>query len=81
MLNDNGGEYLSGSFNDYEEMVQIGHLFAARFRRQRVGKFERLNRTAKTKLGLVIYARRVPKLICTVWRAGRSQPLGFQWQS
>jgi len=24
-------------------------------------------------------ARRVPELICAVWRAGRSRPLDFQW--
>ncbi len=35
--------------------MKIQHILAPRYRPQTVGKFERLNRTAKTRLGLVIY--------------------------
>jgi transposase InsO family protein len=46
---------LSGPFNEYLAQVRIGHIYAARLHPQTVGKFERLNRTAKDRLGLVIY--------------------------
>jgi len=37
------------------DLMQIRHLFAAAFHPHTIGKFQRLNRTAKAKLGLVIY--------------------------
>ena len=55
LLSDNGSGYLSGPFNEYLDLMQIRHLFAAALHPQTIGKFERLNRTAKAKLGLVIY--------------------------
>jgi transposase InsO family protein len=55
LLSDNGSGYVSKLFNDYLETQQIRHIFAARFHPQTVGKFERLNRTTKSKLGLVVY--------------------------
>jgi putative transposase len=55
LLSDNGSGYVSKLFNEYLEAQQIRHIFAARFHPQTVGKFERLNRTTKSKLGLVIY--------------------------
>ena len=55
LLSDNGSGYLSKLFNDYLETQKIHHIFAARFHPQTVGKFERLNRTTKAKLGLVVY--------------------------
>jgi len=55
LLSDNGSGYVSKLFNDYLESQEIRHIFAARFHPQTVGKFERLNRTTKSKLGLVVY--------------------------
>ena len=55
LLSDNGAGYISGPFNEYLAQVRIGHIYAARLHPQTVGKFERLNRTAKDRLGLVIY--------------------------
>jgi putative transposase len=54
LLSDNGSGYVSKLFNDYLEFQRIRHLFAARYHPQTVGKFERLNRTTKAKLGLVV---------------------------
>jgi transposase InsO family protein len=56
LLSDNGSGYLSKPFNEYLQQHAIRHLFAARMHPQTVGKFERLNRTAKDRLGLVLYA-------------------------
>jgi putative transposase len=55
LLSDNGSGYLLRPFNEYLELMQIKHLFTARLHPQTIGKFEGLNRTAKAKLGLVIY--------------------------
>jgi len=55
LLSDNGSGYLSKLFNDYLQEQQIRHIFAARFHPQTVGKFERLNRTCKSKVGQVVY--------------------------
>ena len=55
LLSYNGSGYISRSFNEYLELMQIRHIFTARLHPQTIGKFERLNRTAKDKLGLVIY--------------------------
>ena len=54
MLSDNGAGYVSAAFNEYLEEVGIRHIFAARMHPQTVGKFERLNRTAKSRLRLVV---------------------------
>ena len=55
LLSDNGSGYVSKLFNAYLEEQQIHHIFAARFHPQTVGKFERLNRTCKSKVGQVVY--------------------------
>ena len=55
LLTDNGSGYISGPFNDYLDLMKIPHIFTAIRHPQTIGKFERLNRTAKDKLGLVIY--------------------------
>ena len=55
LLNDNGPSYISEPFNEYLETIGIRHIFAARRHPQTVGKFERLNRTAKSRLRLVVH--------------------------
>jgi transposase InsO family protein len=55
LLSDNGSGYVSKIFNEYLKSQEIPHIFAARFHPQTVGKFERLNRTTKSKVGLVVY--------------------------
>ena len=55
LLSDNGSGYISKPFNEYLDAVGIKHLFAARCHPQTCGKMERLNRTAKDRLGLVLY--------------------------
>jgi len=55
LLSDNGSGYISRPFNEYLELQQIRHIFAARRHPQTVGKFERVNRTAKQKLRTVVY--------------------------
>jgi putative transposase len=55
LLSDNGSGYISEPFNDYLRQVGIQHVRAAPLHPQTCGKYERLNRTAKDKLGLVIY--------------------------
>ena len=55
LLSDNGSGYVSKLFNDYLALQEIHHVYAARFHPQTVGKFARLNRTTKSKLGLVVY--------------------------
>ena len=56
LLSDNGSGYISKPFNEFPAFHQIRHIFAAPMHPQTCGKFERLNRTAKAKLKLVIYA-------------------------
>lgn len=56
LLSDSGSGCLSKPFSDYLHQHAIRHLFAARMHPQTVGKFERLNRTAKDRLGLALYA-------------------------
>lgn len=55
LLSDNGSGYISGPFNEYLDLMEIRHIFTAVRHPQTIGKFERLNRTAKDKLGLVTY--------------------------
>jgi len=55
VLSDNGSGYISKPFNEYLEYQQIKHIFAAPLHPQTCGKFERLNRTAKAKIKLVVY--------------------------
>ncbi|OPZ75530.1 MAG: Integrase core domain protein [Actinobacteria bacterium ADurb.Bin444] len=55
LLSDNGSGYISQPFNEYLALVDIYHIFSARRHPQTVGKFERVNRTAKQKLNLVVY--------------------------
>jgi putative transposase len=55
LLSDNGSGYISKPFNEYLDAIGIKHLFAARCHPQTCGKMERLNRTAKDRLGLVLY--------------------------
>lgn len=55
VLSDNGSGYISKPFNEYLEQQQIRHFFAAPLHPQTCGKFERLNRTAKARIKLVIY--------------------------
>lgn len=55
VLSDNGSGYISKPFNEYLEQQQIKHIFAAPLHPQTCGKFERLNRTAKARIKLVIY--------------------------
>jgi putative transposase len=55
VLSDNGSGYISKPFNEYLAQQQIKHFFAAPLHPQTCGKFERLNRTAKAKIKLVIY--------------------------
>jgi len=55
LLSDNGSGYISGPLNEYLDLMQIRHIFCAALHPQTIGKFERLNRTAQAKLGLIIY--------------------------
>lgn len=55
LLSDNGSGYISAPFNDYLRQVKIRHIFAAPMHPQTCGKYERLNRTTKDRLGLVLY--------------------------
>ena len=55
LLSDNGSGYISQPFNEYLDLQNIHHIFAARRHPQTVGKFERVNRTAKQKLQVVVY--------------------------
>jgi transposase InsO family protein/transposase-like protein len=55
LLSDNGSGYISRPFNEYLDLQDIYHIFAARRHPQTLGKFERVNRTAKQKLKLVVY--------------------------
>ncbi len=55
LLSDNGSGYISEPFNDYLRQVGIRHVRAAPLHPQTCGKYERLNRTTKDKLGLEVY--------------------------
>ena len=55
LLSDNGSGYLSRAFNEYLATLGIRHILAGRCHPQTCGKMERLNRTAKDRLGLIIY--------------------------
>lgn len=55
LLSDNGSGYISAPFNEYLQQAGIHHVYAAPLHPQTCGKYERLNRTAKDKLGLIIY--------------------------
>ena len=55
LLSDNGSGYISGPFNEYLKTIRIKHIYAARCHPQTCGKIERINRTAKERLNLVLY--------------------------
>ena len=55
LLSDNGSGYVSGPFNEYLGTLGIRHIFASRCHPQTCGKIERINRTAKERLRLVVY--------------------------
>lgn len=55
LLSDNGSGYISKVFNEYLDTHDIRHIYASRCHPQTCGKIERLNRTAKDRLGLVIH--------------------------
>jgi transposase InsO family protein len=56
LLSDNGSGYISKVFNEYLDMLDIRHIYASRCHPQTCGKIERLHRTAKDRLGLVIHS-------------------------
>jgi RNA-directed DNA polymerase len=56
ILSDNGSGYIARPFNDYLKKCGIKHIFTKRCHPQTNGKIERLNRTAKEKLTLVLYS-------------------------
>jgi transposase InsO family protein len=56
LLSDNGACYMWGPFNAYLKSLGIKHIFAMRNHPQTNGKVERLNRTAKEKLTLIVHA-------------------------
>ena len=56
ILSDNGSGYIAKPFNDYLKKCGIKHIFTKRCHPQTNGKIERLNRTAKEKLTLVLYS-------------------------
>jgi putative transposase len=56
LLSDRGACYLWGPFNAYLKSLGIRHIFAMRNHPQTNGKAERLNRTAKEKLTLIVHA-------------------------
>ena len=56
LLSDNGACYIWGPLNEYLNAIGIKHIFSMRNHPQTNGKVERLNRTAKEKLMLVVYA-------------------------
>ncbi len=55
LLSDNGACYKWGAFNSYLKSLGIRHIFSMRNHPQTNGKIERLNRTAKDRLNLVVY--------------------------
>ena len=56
LLSDNGACYKWGAFNSYLKSLGIRHIFSMRNHPQTNGKVERLNRTAKEKLQLIVHA-------------------------
>jgi len=56
LLSDNGACYKWGAFNAYLKSLGIRHIFSMRNHPQTNGKVERLNRTAKEKLQLIVHA-------------------------
>lgn len=56
LLSDNGSGYIAKPFNQYLQKCGIRHLYTKRCHPQTNGKIERLNRTAKEKLTLVLYS-------------------------
>ncbi|MBU1881219.1 DDE-type integrase/transposase/recombinase [bacterium] len=56
LLSDNGACYIWGPFNTYLKSLGIRHIFSMRNHPQTNGKVERLNRTAKEKLLLIVHA-------------------------
>jgi putative transposase len=55
LLTDNGSGFISKPFNEYLKQLKIPHIYAQRNHPQTNGKIERLNRTAKEKVTLVLY--------------------------
>ena len=55
LLSDNGSGYIAKTFNTFLEKSGIHHIYSARNHPQTNGKIERLNRTAKERLNLVVY--------------------------
>jgi putative transposase len=56
LLSDNGACYKWGAFNAYLKGLGIKHIFSMRNHPQTNGKIERLNRTVKEHLTLIVYA-------------------------
>ena len=56
LLSDNGACYVWGPLNTYLKSLGIKHIFSMRNHPQTNGKVERLNRTAKEKLLLIVHA-------------------------
>lgn len=55
LLSDNGSGFVAKPFNAYLQAIGVHHIYAQRNHPQTNGKIERLNRTAKEKLTLVLY--------------------------
>jgi putative transposase len=55
LLSDNGSGYISKPFNEYLAFTGIRHIHSAPLHPQTCGKYERLNRTLKDRVGLVVY--------------------------
>ncbi len=56
LLSDNGACYKWGAFNAYLKSLGIRHIFSMRNHPQTNGKIERLNRTVKDRLTLIVHA-------------------------
>jgi putative transposase len=56
LLSDNGACYKWGVFNAYLKSLGIKHIFSMRNHPQTNGKIERLNRTVKDQLTLIVHA-------------------------
>jgi len=55
LLSDNGAGYLSISFRDYLNLVDIGHILAAPFHPQTNGKLERYHQSIKKEVNQLLY--------------------------
>ena len=55
LLSDSGSGFIARAFNEYLDEIGIHHIYAMRNHPQTNGKIERLNRTVKEKLTLVLY--------------------------